>query len=231
MKTRTVFSSAESIKPAILWKGSAKMDQLWRHILVGAAAGAAAAVAARLLCALLLGQRGLRAGMPRAHFWMLLISLAAAGAVIGFRAGMTLRGLYLMLLLCVSAAAFYVDARHRIIPNELVLAIIALAAGFGLIGAIPFRIVSSLLGLAACFVIFFIPGMLGKRIGAGDVKLAAAMGFALGLTGSMYAVVGMGALVLCYILLSGRMRFSELLGQTIPMGPFLTLALVAVSVL
>ena len=207
------------------------MDQLWRHILVGAAAGAAAAVAARLLCALLLGQRGLRAGMPRAHFWMLLISLAAAGAVIGFRAGMTLRGLYLMLLLCVSAAAFYVDARHRIIPNELVLAIIALAAGFGLIGAIPFRIGSSLLGLAACFVIFFIPGMLGKRIGAGDVKLAAAMGFALGLTGSMYAVVGMGALVLCYILLSGRMRFSELLGQTIPMGPFLTLALVAVSVL
>lgn len=207
------------------------MDQLWRHILIGAAAGAAAAAAARLLCSLLLGRRGLRAGMPNAHFFMLLGSLAAIGAVIGWRAGMTLRGLYLLLLLCVCAAVFYIDARHRIIPNELVLAILALAAGFGLAGAIPFRLGSSLLGLAACFVIFFIPGMLGKRIGAGDVKLAAAMGFALGLVGSMYAVAGMGALVLCYILLPGQPRFSERLGQTIPMGPFLSLALVAVSVL
>ena len=207
------------------------MDQLWQHIAIGAVAGAAAAVAVRFLCALLLRQRGLRAGMPIAHFFMLLGSLAAIGAVIGWRAGMTLRGLYLMLLLCVSAAAFYIDARHRIIPNELVLAIIALAAGFGLAGAIPFRLGSSLLGLAVCFVIFFIPGMLGKQIGAGDIKLAAAMGFALGFAGSMYAVAGMGALVLCYILLPGRIRFSERLRQTIPMGPFLTLALVAVSVL
>ena len=207
------------------------MDRFWFAIALGAALGAAAAFAVRPLCALLLKQRGLPQEMTKKHFWILLGCLATAGAAIGWRAGLTARGAYLILLLCVAASAFYIDALHRVIPNELVLAVLALAAVFGLTGAAPFDIVSSLIGFAVCFVLFFIPAVWGRKIGAGDVKLAAAMGFALGLTNSLFAIAGMGVLVLGYVLISGNLRFSERLKQTIPMGPFLTLALVAVSVL
>lgn len=207
------------------------MNPVWVQVLMGAVLGALLATPVRLLCAFLLRRRGLEPQMERKHFWILLACLFVLGGVIGWRAGLTFRGAYLMLLLTVSACAFYIDARFRVIPNELVLSILILAAAFGFTGAIPFKIGSSLLGLAVCFAVFFLPSVFGRSIGAGDVKLAAAMGFALGLIGSMYAVAGMGALVLCYLLLNGDMRLSEKLKQTIPMGPFLTLALVAVSVL
>ncbi len=207
------------------------MNPLWLAISAGVAICALLALPVQFLTGFLLHQRGIDGQMPRRHFWILLSALAVVGGVIGWRAGFTLRGAYLVLLLFVAACAFYIDARNRIIPNELVLAILVLAAAFGLTGQIPFQIGSSLLGLAACFVLFFLPSVFGRSIGAGDVKLAAAMGFALGLTGSLYAIVGMGVLVLGYVLLSSNLRFSERLKQTIPMGPFLTVALVAVSVL
>ena len=207
------------------------MNQLWLTVLAGVAICALLALPVQLLTGLLLHQRGIDGQMPRRHFWILLSCLAVVGGVIGWRAGFTLRGAYLVLLLFVAACAFYIDARNRIIPNELVLAILVLAAAFGLTGQIPFQIGSSLLGLAACFVLFFLPSVFGRSIGAGDVKLAAAMVFTLGLTGSLYAIVGMGVLVLGYVLVSSNLHFSERLKQTIPMGPFLTVALVAVSVL
>lgn len=207
------------------------MNPLWLTVSAGVAICALLALPVQFLTGFLLHQRGIDGQMPRRHFWILLSVLAVVGGVIGWRAGFTLRGAYLVLLLFVAACAFYIDARNRIIPNELVLAILVLAAAFGLTGQIPFQIGSSLLGLAACFVLFFLPSVFGRSIGAGDVKLAAAMGFALGLTGSLYAIVGMGVLVLGYVLLSSNLHFSERLKQTIPMGPFLTVALVAVSVL
>ncbi len=196
----------------------------------GAALCAALAIPVRAVCGLLQKRRGLAQDMEQKHLWILLAGLALFGGVIGWRAGFSLRGLYLILVLFTSACVFYIDARHRVIPNELVLAILALAAVFGLTGAIPFQIGSSLLGLAACFVIFFLPGLLGKRVGAGDIKLASAMGFALGLTGSLYAIAAMGALVLLYVLIDRRAPLPQQLKEMIPMGPFLALALVGMSI-
>jgi leader peptidase (prepilin peptidase)/N-methyltransferase len=205
--------------------------QAFLPVIYGVALGAALVVPARLICGLLLKQRGIAQGLERKHFWIMISSLAVIGGVIGWRAGVSFRGLYLLLLLFVAACAFYIDAKHRIIPNELVLAILVLAAAFGLTGAIRFQIWQSLLGFAVCFVIFFIPALFGKKVGAGDIKLAAAMGFALGLTGSLYAIACMGALVLIYILLDHRMPLPQMLKTMIPMGPFLALALVAISIL
>ena len=108
------------------------MNPLLLKILAGVATGALLAFPVRLLAAFLLRQRGLDGQMPQAHFWILLVSLAAVGGVIGWRAGFTLRGAYLLLLLCAAACAFVIDARYRILPNELTLAILLLAAGFGL---------------------------------------------------------------------------------------------------
>lgn len=205
--------------------------QAFLPVIYGAALGAMLAVPARLLYGFLLKQRGIAGQMERKHFWMLLAGLVLIGGVIGWRAGVTFRGLYLMLLLLVAGLAFLIDATHRIIPNELVLAILVLAAVFGLTGAIRFQIWNSLLGLAVCFVIFFLPGLFGKQVGAGDVKLAAAMGFALGLKGSLYAIACMGALVLLYVILDWRIPFAQRLKTIIPMGPFLALALIAMSII
>lgn len=200
-------------------------------VIYGAALGAVLAVPARLLCNFLFQQRGIEQTMERLHFLILLIGMALLGGVIGWQAGVTFRGLYLLLLLFVSACVFYTDAVRRIIPNELVLAILVLAAAFGFSGAIRFQIWQSLLGLVVCFVIFFLPGLFGKAVGAGDVKLAAAMGFALGLMGSLYAIAGMGVLVLLFVLLDRRLPLAQRLKEMVPMGPFLALGLVAASII
>lgn len=205
--------------------------QVLLPILYGAALGAALSVPARLLSKWLLKRRGFEAPMERKHVLILLAAMTLIGGVIGWRAGVSFRGLYLMLLLWVSACTFYIDARYRIIPNELWLAVLVFAVAFGVPGAIKFQIWQSLLGFAVCFVIFFLPSLFGKKVGAGDVKLAAATGFALGLTGSLYAIACMGALVLLYAVLDQSMPLPQRLKTMIPMGPFLALALVAMSII
>ena len=205
--------------------------QAWLPVIIGFALGAALSFPVRLLCSFLLKQRGFDPAMERKHFLMLLAALALIGGMIGWRAGVSFRGLYLMLILFVAACAFYIDAKNRVIPNELVLAILVLAAAFGLTGTIHFQIWMSLIGLVVCFIIFFLPGLFGKQVGAGDVKLAASMGFALGLTGSLYAIAAMGALVLLYTFLDNRLPLAERLKTMIPMGPFLALGLIAMSII
>ena len=200
-------------------------------IALGAAIGAAMTFLVRIVSGLLLKQRGFAPEMEKKHFWMLFALLVLIGGVIGWRAGISFRGLYFILLLFVSACVLYIDAKHRVIPNELVLSILILSAVFGFTGAIAFNIWQSLLGLAVCFIIFLAPSFFGKQVGAGDIKLAAAMGFALGLIGGLYAVAAMGALVVIYVLLDRRMPLPEKLKTMIPMGPFLALALVVMSIL
>ena len=206
------------------------MMQVVLPMLLGAILGAALSVPVWLISKLLLKRREIVLQLDVKYRILLAVSMALLGGVIGWRFGFTLGGLYRLLLLGVCACVFLIDAKHRVIPNELVLAILLLAAVFGFTGTFSFQIWSSLLGLAACFALFFLPSLFGKNIGAGDVKLAAAMGFALGLTGSLYAIVGMGVLVLAYLLLQVRVPLLERLKAVIPMGPFLALALVIVSI-
>ena len=200
-------------------------------ILLGVAICALFIFPVRLVCSVLLRQRGQAFVMTRRQTVLLTIGLAVSGGVIAWRAGVSFLALYLMLLLFVSACVAYIDASVRLIPNELVLAVIALSALFGMLGVTRFQIWSSLLGLVVSFVIFFLPSLLKQKIGAGDVKFAAAMGFALGLTGSLYAIACMGALVLLYLAAERMLSLPASLKAMIPMGPFLAAALVIVSVI
>ena len=206
------------------------MMQFVLPILLGAVLGAALSVPTWLFSALLLRRRNIDSQLERKYRLLLAAAMALFGGVIGWRAGLSFGGLYRLLMLTVSACVFVIDAKHRVIPNELVLAILVLAAVFGFTGTFSFQIWSSLLGLAVCFALFFVPSLFGKNVGAGDVKLAAAMGFALGLTGSLYAIVGMGVLVLAYLMLQVRVPMLERVKAVIPMGPFLAVALVVVSI-
>ncbi|MEZ4627541.1 MAG: prepilin peptidase [Eubacteriales bacterium] len=63
-------------------------------------------------------------------------------------------------------------------------------------------------GLVVCFVIFFLPSLFGKQVGAGDVKLAAAMGFALP-DWQLVRDQCMGALVLLYTMLDTRLPLAQ----------------------
>ncbi|MEG1547259.1 MAG: A24 family peptidase [Clostridia bacterium] len=199
-------------------------------IITGSAAiGAALKYPMMLLCAVLLKKRDMAIQQKRIERIGLPIIMAIAGGLLAWRAGLSWRLLYMLLLLVATTAIAVIDAHKRIIPNEMVIAIMALTAAFGLPGLISFKLTSSLLGFVCCFILFLTPVLLKKNVGAGDVKLAAAMGFCTGLTGSMYAVAIMGGLILLYTVAQDNIPLAAAVKQIIPMGPFIAVALLVVQ--
>ncbi len=197
----------------------------------GALLGAALSYPVLLLNRRLLKNRGIEPKEGKAEHIALPIAMGLFGAAIGWFAGVTWETLYLYLILFVCGSIGCIDARHRIIPNELILALLVLSIGFGAAGVTGIDWLSSLGGFAACIVLFLLPALLSKKVGAGDVKLAAAMGFCVGLMGSLYAITMMGVLVLVYVAVQFRIPMIQRLKTLVPMGPFLAASLVTVSLL
>jgi len=179
----------------------------------------------------MLKNRGIESLEGKAEHIVLPIVMGLFGAAIGWMIGLTWETLYLFLILFVCGCISCIDARHRIIPNELVIALLVLAIAFGITGVTGINWLSSLGGFAACFVLFLLPALLSKKVGAGDIKLAAAMGFCVGLMGSFYAITMMGVLVLVYVAVQYRIPLVQRLKTLVPMGPFLAAALISVSLI
>ena len=177
----------------------------------------------------LLCKRMLEPVESRGERWMLPLAMGGFGGLLGWRLGFSWALLYGLLLLLDCAVIAVIDARYRIIPNDLILALLGLTAVFGGFRLISFDLWSSVSGLAVCFVLFLLPSLFGKKIGAGDVKLAGAMGFCAGLMGSLYAVVIMGMLILAFTLVERRTPFVLAVKSFVPMGPFIAVALMAVQ--
>ena len=129
------------------------------------------------------------------------------------------------------------DWMCRIIPNPTVLAVFALklllipAALLKIPGGISCSPLSSLGGMVFCFLLFSAPGLLGKQVGAGDIKLASAMGFLLEFNGSLLAIGIMGLLILGYCILQQRMPMHLFLKTNIPMGPFIAAGMMLVFIM
>ncbi len=191
--------------------------------------GAALSFPVLMLNRQLLKNRGIESKEGKAEHIILPIAMGLFGAAIGWQAGLSWETLYLYLVLSVCASISCIDARHRIIPNELVFSLLGFAVVFGITGVIKINWLSSLGGFAACFVLFLLPALFSKKVGAGDIKLAAVMGFCVGLMGSLYAITMMGVLVLIYIAVQFRIPIIQRLKTLIPMGPFLAAALISVS--
>lgn len=206
---------------------------------------ALAAFAAGLLCRplCLAMERRLAASRGREYPTTRLTEWIAAGftalccGALPLLFSQPLQGLMVFCLLLPAVSAAMLDIRLRIIPNDLVLAILILRLVFGLpallgVPGFPeFRLWNSLLGLVVAFVVFLLPSFTGKQVGAGDLKLAAAMGFCLGWQGALVAIVLMGLLVLSYAMATPRMPFLAALKTSIPMGPFLSGGMIAVLLL
>lgn len=120
----------------------------------------------------------------------------------------------LLLLVPLAVGVIYYDVRFRRIPNVLVLA--ALVAGLAI--NISFRgapgALSSISGLAVAFVPMFLLHVFGA-MGAGDVKLFAAIGAVVGLAlvpMTFVVVVMLGALLAIYSMIKSRTVLSTMHG-------------------
>ncbi len=164
----------------------------------------------------------------------LLAVMIIAGAAIGYRFT-SLGGMaFALILLAISLMVGVIDWHFRIIPNGLweaimVVAILfAIPTFFGIEGFREFSILQSIIGYVVCFIIFSLPGFFKKNVGAGDIKLAAAIGFALGVYQAMFAIVAMGLLVIAYIVLQRKAPILQMIQTIIPMGPFIAAGMMAV---
>ena len=117
-----------------------------------------------------------------------------------------------LLFIPLAVAIIYKDVRYRRIPNKLVL--VTLVAGISL--NLVFRgwhgLASSLQGMAVAFVMMFMLHLIGT-MGAGDVKLFAAVGSIVGISSilqTLLIVALMGGL-----LAIGKMIYMRRVGRTL----------------
>jgi leader peptidase (prepilin peptidase)/N-methyltransferase len=116
----------------------------------------------------------------------------------------------------------FIDVNIRIIPNELVLTVLILGLVFQTLLYGMYGIIGSVMSMIFIMIVFTSVAVfmgLGK-VGAGDVKLAGAIGFALGYPLIVTAMVTM-AIVLIVCILAGLALKKIQLSTMLPLAPFL----------
>ena len=118
-----------------------------------------------------------------------------------------------ILLACLSIAIIYTDTRYRRIPNKLVLVTLVLGLTVNTIFGGFQGLLASLGGFALAFVVMLLFHAFGA-MGAGDVKLFAAVGSVVGLSHvlpALLVVVLTGALLaVCKMIYSGTFKTTML---------------------
>lgn len=219
-----------------LFSGKDSNMALVLKLVLGMAAGAGCKFICDAIEKRLLKARNLEYSQSSKENVLLLTVSALTGLLIMLLTPLSANTLYLFIVFMIAELTAVIDIHYRIIPNDLILALIivrivfAVPFLFGVPGFPEFKIWQSLLGLVVCFIIFSLPAAMSKKVGAGDIKLAAAMGFCLGLYLSLAAIVMMGLFVLAYSLVQNRMPTLSFFKSMIPMGPFISLGLIVCSV-
>jgi leader peptidase (prepilin peptidase)/N-methyltransferase len=144
-------------------------------------------------------------------------------------AAMTILGLLLIVI-------FFIDLRHRIIPDVVTLPGVALGFLFSFFVKSP-SVINSLIGILAGGVLFYLAAVLGELLfkkesmGGGDIKLAMMLGAFLGWQ-KIFLVFLISA-VLGAMVGGIALFFSKKVKETrmIPFGPFLALGSILVMFL
>lgn len=181
-------------------------------------------------------------------------TLAVMGALIMLLSPGDINIVHCFLLLFYLSMASSIDFKYRRIPDELHLyivvttVILCIPSYLDIDGFVKINIVSSLLGAVVSFLLFCIPGFTGKSVGGADIKLAAALGFVLGLKDALICFALMGVIVIAYEILSAATQLKtaalmtgekegedsryisidRMLKDNIPMGPPLALGAMAI---
>ncbi|MFZ5973826.1 MAG: prepilin peptidase [Bacillota bacterium] len=137
--------------------------------------------------------------------------------------GIEYMGIFLVLI---SLSA--VDNSIRKIPNELILALLILRLSAIAMQGDPAAFLPAVEGLAVGLILFLIPSRLGICIGWGDIKLAAAAGFCLGVVGILQAALVMAAVLAIYSLYliiskRGNLKTKVAIGPPLSLGMMVTL--------
>ena len=130
----------------------------------------------------------------------------------------------------VAIAIGIVDLDIKKIPNSSVLALLIIrtvAIVYAIATGVPVKetLIPSLIGLAAGFILYQLPMLVGVPIGTGDVKYSAAIGYCLGVFGFLQAslIMAVGLLIfLVYLIVTKKGS----LKTSVPMGPYLSLGAV-----
>lgn len=165
--------------------------------------------------------------------WQIQVIWALAGALIQgialIKASLSWTALIFAIWFYALMMLSFVDVAIRKIPNEM-LALMIVARLFDLIihRNLAF-FTQALLGLVTGYFFFSLPVLFGRSIGKGDAKLAAVIGFCIGIVGMLQSVVIMSlGIVICYSLILKHKRSN--LRTKVAMGPYLSFGMV-VSVL
>ena len=130
------------------------------------------------------------------------------------------------LLITAALAITVIDWQIRRIPNELVLLMLIAGGAFQIIHFGLASLPKALLSMLLMMAVFLVPVFLGgfDKIGAGDVKLAGAMGLVLGQTYIVPAVLVMCGALLVYCVIG--LFFRKLtLSSRFAFAPFMMLGM------
>lgn len=124
-------------------------------------------------------------------------------------------------------SAMIIDHYTHLIPNTIVLSSLGVGVILLVIEFVLYReeflatLIASVIGILVCVVLFYVMSRLTKNgMGMGDVKLIAAMGWLLGLSATMIAVLF--SLILCTLVaLFLLFRKKKNKNDRLPFGPFM----------
>lgn len=139
----------------------------------------------------------------------------------------------IMFTLCMMLST--VDVSIRKIPNEILLAMIAVSVIFLFVNKDLGNTVLRMWGLLVGILFFLIPTSFGKSAGAGDLKFAAVVGFSLGIIGVLKAFVFMLLPLIIYtsylyISKKGNIKTKIALGLFMSIGFVITFVLKLIGI-
>lgn len=135
----------------------------------------------------------------------------------------TNQGIFAAIYAVISIVTVRIDQKVRIIPNEIVLAVLTISAIYQLTTNGLKGLINGIIAMAIVAVIFFLSAFITKAIsgslgvGAGDIKLSMAIGVYMGLGNLSLFFMGIIIFLSIYVLGGIRSKMVKI-GDTFPMA-------------
>lgn len=186
----------------------------------------------RLTRRLIQNRTGLPAQNPLLKSWwspvVWIAVCAAAGGFISVYITEHISSIEYIGIFLILISIAVIDISIRKIPNELLIMLVALKLFAAFASLNPASLLTAALGLAVGLVLFMVPLFIGVGVGWGDVKMAAAAGFCLGIAGILQATMVMAAVMACYLLFlvitkKGNRKTKAAMGPALSLGMMVAL--------
>ena len=163
---------------------------------------------------------------------VMIVAVTAVLWVLSGSINNTIIGLLISAQITIGIIIAYIDVKIRIIPNELVLAMVVLGIIFQILNYGFKALIGAAITMVVMMAVFTaVAGFVGfGKVGAGDVKLAGAMGIALGYP-LIVTAIGVMAVSLLVFILSGMALKKIYLSTMLPFAPFMITGYITAFVL